>query len=66
MLRNDWLDEVLAFLFFDFVAAEVFLGLGEYNVFAQNGVVFAESEFVGGIHGVFAGVILADARAFRD
>ena len=32
---------VLALLFFDFVAAEIFLGLGENDVLAQYGVVFA-------------------------
>lgn len=37
-----YLAYALAFLLFDFVAAEVFLGLGENDVLAQYGVVFAQ------------------------
>ena len=56
----------LAFLFFDFVAAEVFLGFGENNVFAQDWVVLPESQFIRGIHGIFLGVILANTGLFGD
>ena len=56
----------LALLFLDFVAAEVFLGLGEHDVLAQNRVVFAQAEFVGGVHGIFLGVIRTNTGFFRD
>ena len=35
-------------------------------MFAENGVVFAESEFVRVIHGIFFGVIEAKTGFFRD
>ena len=47
---------------FHFVAAEIFLGFGEDNVFAENGVVFLEAEFVRSVHGVFLRVICTNAR----
>lgn len=56
----------LALLFLDFVAAEVFLRLGEDDVLAQNRIVFAQAEFVGGVHGIFLGVIRTNTRFFRD
>ena len=56
----------LALLLLDFVAAEVFLGLGEHDVLAQNWVVFAQTEFVGGVHGIFLGVIRTNTGFFRD
>lgn len=56
----------LALLFLDFVAAEVFLGLGEHDMLAQNRVVFAQAEFVGGVHGIFLGVIRTNTGFFRD
>ena len=56
----------LTLLFFDFVAAEVFLGLGENDVLAQDGVVFFKTELVWGVHRVFLGVILTNARFLRD
>lgn len=56
----------LALLFLDFVAAEVFLSLGEHDVLAQNRVVFAQAEFVGGVHGIFLGVIRTNTGFFRD
>lgn len=56
----------LALLFLDFVAAEIFLRLGEDDVLAQNRIVFAQAEFVGGVHGIFLGVIRTNTRFFRD
>lgn len=56
----------LAFLLFDFVAAEVFLGFGEDNVFAKNRIVFPEAELVWGVHRIFLGVILTNPGFLRN
>ena len=56
----------LAFLLFDFVAAEVLLGLGENDVLAEDGVVFAKRKLVRSIHGVFLGVVLTNAGFFGN
>ena len=56
----------LAFLFLDFVAAEVLFGLGEDNVFAEDRVVFLERKFIRGVHRVFLGIILTNAGFFGD
>ena len=56
----------LAFLFFDFVATEVLLSFGEDDVLAENRVVFFQTEFVGGVHRVFLGVVLTNTGLFRD
>ncbi len=56
----------LAFLFLDFVAAEVFLGLSENNMLSQDWVIFAEAQLVWSIHRVFLGVILTNARFLRN
>ncbi len=56
----------LAFLLFDFVAAEVFLSLGEDNVLAQNRIVFAEAKLVWSVHSILLCVILTNTRFFRN
>lgn len=56
----------LALLLFHFVAAEVFLGLGENDMLAQNRVVFAETELVWGVHGVLLGVVSTNTRFLRN
>lgn len=56
----------LALLLFDFVAAKILFGLGEDNVLAQNGIVFAEAELVRSVHGILFGVILANTGLFRN
>lgn len=42
-----------------FVAAKVFLGLSEYDVFAQTWAVLSETQLVGGVLRVLSGVINA-------
>ncbi len=56
----------LAFLLFDFVAAEVFLSLGENDVLAKNRIVFPEAELVWGVHRIFLGVILTNTGLLRN
>ncbi len=56
----------LALLFFDFVAAEIFLGFRKHHVFPKHRVVFFERQFVRSVHGVFLGIISSHARFFRD
>ena len=56
----------LALLFFDFVAAEVFLGLGEANMLAQDWIVFFKRELVWGVHGIFLGIIRTNPGLLRD
>lgn len=61
-----YLAYALAFLLFDFVAAEVFLGLGENDVLAKNRIVFPEAELVWGVHRIFLGVILTNTGLLRN
>ena len=56
----------LAFLFLDFVAAEVLLGLGEDNVLAKYWIVLTEAEFVRGVHGVLLRIVKANTRFLRN
>lgn len=56
----------LAFLFFDFVAAEVLLSFSEDDMFAQNRIVFAQTEFVRGVHRVFLGVVSTNSGFFGN
>ena len=62
--RADLVD--LALLFLDFVAAEVFLGLGEDDMFPENWVVLPEGELIGGIHSVLLCVVLTNTGLFGD
>lgn len=66
MARLFCAEEKLTFLFFDFVAAEVLLGLYEEDVLADSGVVFFERELVWSVHGIFLCVIKTDTRFFAD
>ena len=74
LLERQYLDLVeilalgvsLALLLFDFVAAEVFLGLGEDDVLAKNRIVFPEAKLIWGVHGILFGVILANTRFLRN
>ena len=54
----------LALFLFDFVATEAFLSFGENYVFAENGVVFLQREFVWVVHGVFSCVIRSHPSFF--
>ena len=56
----------LAFLFLDFVAAEVFLGLGEDNVLTKYWIVLTKAEFVRGVHGVLLRIVKTNARFLRN
>ena len=63
-LRAFRFEQFKLFLWFDFVAAEVFLCFGENNVLAQFFAVFAEAQLFRSVHGVLAGVIYALAGLF--
>ena len=56
----------LALFLFNFVAAEVLLGLGEDNVLAQDWIVLAKAELVWRIHRVLLGVVETNAGFFGN
>lgn len=56
----------LTLFLFDFIAAEVLFRLGEDDVLSQNWVVLSEAQFVWGVHRIFLGVILTNARFLRN
>ncbi len=55
---------MLALLFLNFVTTEILFRFGKDDVFAEDGVVFAESKFIGGIHSILFRIILANTGLF--
>lgn len=50
----------LALLFLDFVAAEIFLGLGEDNMLSEDWIILSQAELIWSIHRILLGVILTN------
>jgi len=57
---------MISLTLWSFVAAEVFLGLGEDNVLSELLAVLLKRQLFRSVHCVFAGVINALARLFAD